>query len=287
MTVKFRWLGNVCLEIVLPSGKVLVVDPYLDSSPFAPIKCSDITGADYIAISHGHVDHFADAGLLVYKFNSTVVCSRLIAEGLARFINADPDTFVKVTAGDNVVFDDLIVEVKKADHVSTVGPLKDTYQRITGQAPAPDMPIAQIRKKLAEVSPRKPNPAQEALQKRVQAAGITIGEQLSFVFQTRDNLRLYLHGAGPYDYLRDVIKQSHPHVFFSQLGGVKSETAAEIAALSGAGVVVPVHHDMDGIEVAHKRAQSMASHLATLSSAQLLDVEPGKWYELGVKATPV
>jgi L-ascorbate metabolism protein UlaG (beta-lactamase superfamily) len=272
---------------VLPSGKVLVVDPWLENNPFSPIKSSDITGADYIAITHGHHDHFADAGPLVHKFSSTVICSRSIAENLARFVNIDPDTMVKVTAGDEIVFDDLIVEVKKADHVSTVAPLKDTYKRITGEAAPPDMPIADIRKKISELSPRKPDPAQEGLQKRVRDAGITIGEQLSFIFQTRDNLRLYLHGAGPYDYLRQIIRDSHPHVFFSQLGGVRSEVAAEIAALSGAGIIVPVHHDMDGIEIAHKRAQSMAGHLARLCPAQLLDVEHGKWYEIGVKASAI
>jgi hypothetical protein len=122
------------------------------------------------------------------------------------------------------------------------------------------------------------------MQKKVRDAGITIGEQLSFVFQTQDNLRLYVHGAGPYAYLRNIIKDSHAHVFFSQLGGVKSELAAEIAALSGAQVVVPVHHDMDGVEIAHKRARSMASAMARLTSARLLDVEHGKWYEVGVNA---
>ena len=149
------------------------------------------------------------------------------------------------------------------------------------------MPIAEIQKAIQALSPRRPDPAHEAIQKRVEAAEITIGEQLSFIFQTSDNLRLYLHGAAPYDYLQNVIKESRANVIFVQLGGVKSETAAELAALSGAGVVIPVHHDMDGIEVSHKRAQSMARHLATLSSAQLLDIEHGKWYEIGVKASPV
>ena len=287
MSIRFRWLGNVCLEIVLPSNKVIVVDPYLDSSPYSPIKCDEITGADYLVITHGHHDHFADAAPLVHRFNSTVICSRLIADGLARFINIDPDTIVKVTAGDRIVFDDLTVEVKKADHVSTVAPLKDTYQRMIGQAPPPEMPIADIRTAVRERSPRRadPNPEQEALLKRVHAAGITIGEQLSFVFETKDHIRTYIHGAGPYAYLRSVIAESRPHIFFSQLGGVKSEVAAAIAAISGAQVVVPVHHDMDGIEVAHKRAQSMALQLAKLSTAQLLDVEHGKWYEVGLKAS--
>ncbi len=288
MSIKFRWLGNICLEIVLPSKKVLVVDPYLDSSPYSPIKCDEITGADYIAITHGHHDHFADAGPLVHKFNSTVICSRLIADGLARFINVDPDTMVKVASGDTIAFDDLRVEVLKADHVSTVAPLKDTYRRLTGHDPDAAMPIAEIRKAIRESSPRRePPPSQAALQKKVQEAGITIGEQLSFVFQTHDNLRLYVHGAGPYDYLRQVIRDAHPHVMFVQLGGVRSEVAAELAALSGAEVIVPVHHDMDGIEVAHKRAQSLAASAAKLSPAQVVDVEHNKWYEIAARASAI
>ncbi len=285
MSLKFRWLGTVCLEIVLASGKVIVVDPYLDSSPTSPIKSSDMTGADYIAITHGHVDHFADAGLLAHKFNSTVICSRSIATPLARFMNVDFDTMVKVTAGDRIEFSDFWLEVKKADHVSTLGPLKEAYRRKTGHEPPPDMPAEELFRAVYSRGEPNPDPAQDKLRRKVEDAGITIGEQVSYVFQTPDNLRLYVHGAGPYDYLRSIIKESRSHVFFAQLGGVRSEVAAEIAALSGAPIVVPVHHDMDGPEVMHKRALSMAHHLAALSPhARLVDVEPGKWYEIKLTA---
>ena len=57
MSVKLRWLGYVCFEIVLPSGKVLVTDPYIDCSPTAPVNWEEVTGADYIALTHGHYDH--------------------------------------------------------------------------------------------------------------------------------------------------------------------------------------------------------------------------------------
>jgi hypothetical protein len=84
-----------------------------------------------------------------------------------------------------------------------------------------------------------------------------------------------------------VIRDARAHVLFVQLGGVKSETAAELSCLSGAGVIVPVHHDMDGIEIAHKRAQSLASNVARLSPAQVVDVEHGKWYEIAVRASAI
>jgi L-ascorbate metabolism protein UlaG (beta-lactamase superfamily) len=64
VSIKFRWLGTVCFEIVLPSGKVLIIDPYIDYSATAPIKCKDVTGADYIALTHGDFDHVTDVGAL-------------------------------------------------------------------------------------------------------------------------------------------------------------------------------------------------------------------------------
>ena len=97
---------------------MLIVDSLLDSSPTSPNKCGDIISADYIAITHGHVDHFADAGPLVHKFNSTVICGHWIAENLAKFINIDLETMIKVTARNRFTSDDLKIEVKKADHVA-------------------------------------------------------------------------------------------------------------------------------------------------------------------------
>ncbi|MBI4768187.1 MAG: MBL fold metallo-hydrolase [Deltaproteobacteria bacterium] len=113
MGVRFRWLGYVCFEFVLPSGKVLVVDPYIDYSPTAPIQCSEVTGADYMALTHGHYDHITDVGSLLQKFHSKVLCSREIAEPLSRAFNIDLGDLIRVSAGDRVEFGDLQIEVKR------------------------------------------------------------------------------------------------------------------------------------------------------------------------------
>ena len=83
MAIKLRWLGWACFEIVLPSGKVLLTDPFIDYSNTAPIKSSELTGADYIALTHTHFDHCTDVGTIVKKFHSKVICSSSIAGPLA------------------------------------------------------------------------------------------------------------------------------------------------------------------------------------------------------------
>jgi len=60
LSIKLRWLGFACFEIVLPSGKVQVTDPFIDYSQSSPIKSSEVTGADYIALTHTHFDHCTD-----------------------------------------------------------------------------------------------------------------------------------------------------------------------------------------------------------------------------------
>ena len=108
---------------------------------------------------------------------------------------------------------------------------------------------------------------------------------MNFVFQTGDNLRIYIYSAGPYDFLRQEVIQAHSNVFFVQLGIVDPEKAAEVAALSGAEIIIPTHHDRLGVEETHKSAQEMAKHLAVRSKAQFVDIIHGQWYEIELKAS--
>jgi len=283
MSIKFRWLGNAGFEVILPSSKVLVIDPYMDDNPNTTVESQDITGADYIALTHGHFDHCSDVGKLALKFNSRIICSYQIAEPLAECFGLDPNRIIRVSAGDTVDFDDFRIEVLRSIHASTAGMLKSTYKRLTGNAPAPDMPFNEISKAISELSPRRETAAPaDDIRSRMNAAGIVGGEQLSFIFRTSDNIRCYVYSANPEDYLWKQIMEAKPNIFFVQLTA-KPEDVAEIAALSGAEVIVPTHHDMRGAEAGHKTVAETAKCLAELSPVKLIDTEYGKWYEVGLK----
>jgi hypothetical protein len=291
VSVKFRWLGTVCFEIVLPSGKVLIIDPYIDYSATAPIKCKDVTGADYIALTHGDFDHVTDVGALVKRFNSRVICSHQLAEPIAKAFDLDSGNVIRVTAGNNLVFDDLRVEVKKAEHVGRVEPARWDYERLTGKKPASDMTFPEIQKevrlleKQRDIGHSSSGPEVMEMRNKLSAAGVIRGEMLNFVFQTSENLRLYIFSAGTYDFLLSEVKEAHPNVFFPQLAGVYAEKVADFCAHSGAEIIIPTHHDPFGAEAAHHIAKEMAKHLAAKSKAQVIDVIHGKWYELGLKVT--
>ena len=286
MSIKLRWLGYVCFEVVLPDGKVLVIDPYIDYSPTSPIRCQDVTGADYIAITHGHFDHITDIGTLVEKFNSKVICSHQLAEPLTALFAFDFANVVKVTSGDDIVFGDLRIEVKRGQHVNILAAMRAGYERSSGRE-ATGMSGDEVLAAAQSVAAQSQTPETRDMMQRIRDARLGTGEQLNFVFQTSENLRIYVYSSGIYEHLRQEVVDAHCNVFLPQLGGIGPRQVAEVSALSGAEIVIPTHHDGGGAKAMHRAVQRMAKHLAARTKAQVLDIEPGKWYEIGVTASPV
>jgi L-ascorbate metabolism protein UlaG (beta-lactamase superfamily) len=70
--MKITWLGHGTFQFELPSGEVIVMDPWIDGNPARPAG-AEIRRADLICISHGHFDHIHDAVPLAKKFNCPVV----------------------------------------------------------------------------------------------------------------------------------------------------------------------------------------------------------------------
>ncbi|MDQ9171161.1 metal-dependent hydrolase [Oxalobacteraceae bacterium R-40] len=62
--VTVQWLGQAATKITTPTGKVIVIDPWLLTNPKVPegYKRLDALGkVDLILVTHAHADHFADA----------------------------------------------------------------------------------------------------------------------------------------------------------------------------------------------------------------------------------
>jgi L-ascorbate metabolism protein UlaG (beta-lactamase superfamily) len=70
--MRITWLGHGTFEFRLPSGQVIVMDPWTDGNPAYP-KQHSFDRIDAICISHGHFDHIHDAVPLAKKFSPEVV----------------------------------------------------------------------------------------------------------------------------------------------------------------------------------------------------------------------
>ncbi len=70
--VKLTWLGHSAF-IVEIEGKSILIDPFLNGNPLAPMKADDLKKADIIVVTHEHFDHYGDCASISKRLNSKVV----------------------------------------------------------------------------------------------------------------------------------------------------------------------------------------------------------------------
>jgi L-ascorbate metabolism protein UlaG (beta-lactamase superfamily) len=69
--MQITWLGHGTFHFELPSGQVLLIDPWTEGNPAYP-KGYEIRRLDTMCITHGHFDHIHDAVPLALKFTPEV-----------------------------------------------------------------------------------------------------------------------------------------------------------------------------------------------------------------------
>lgn len=79
--MKFTYYGHSCFRIETSRTKILF-DPFITNNELAKDIDINQIEADFILLSHGHVDHVADAIMLAEKTGAQVVCSWEIHEWL-------------------------------------------------------------------------------------------------------------------------------------------------------------------------------------------------------------
>jgi L-ascorbate metabolism protein UlaG (beta-lactamase superfamily) len=60
----------------------LIIDPFLNGNPFAPIKPKDVK-VDYIIVTHGHGDHLGDSVEIAKQNNATIIAVNELANYVA------------------------------------------------------------------------------------------------------------------------------------------------------------------------------------------------------------
>jgi L-ascorbate metabolism protein UlaG (beta-lactamase superfamily) len=82
MAIEVTWLGHATWS-VSTGAHTLLIDPFLDDNPAAPVKADDVK-TDFILITHGHFDHMADAVKIAKRTGATVVANFEICEWLGK-----------------------------------------------------------------------------------------------------------------------------------------------------------------------------------------------------------
>ena len=61
MGVRLTWLGHGSFKLETSSGVVVYLDPWIRGNPACPIRIEEVTEADIVCVTHGHIDHIGDS----------------------------------------------------------------------------------------------------------------------------------------------------------------------------------------------------------------------------------
>lgn len=70
--IEVLWLGQAAMRITSPSGKVILVDPWISKNPKSPEQYKSLEAVgkpDIILVTHAHGDHLGDGVTLAKKYN--------------------------------------------------------------------------------------------------------------------------------------------------------------------------------------------------------------------------
>lgn len=76
--MKLRYFSHSSFQITTDSGKVILIDPFLDDNPTCPVKSEEVN-CDFIVLTHAHGDHVGDAFKVAERCNPLFICVNELA----------------------------------------------------------------------------------------------------------------------------------------------------------------------------------------------------------------
>lgn len=217
--LKMRWINYAGYEIVLPNGKVVLIDPSL-SMNLAEEEREQLAekfytnGCDYIIISHIHMDHINDIPTLLKKYNPKIFVGATSAYWLMQLYNISRDNIYPVFPNEAYELDGMRLQIFHGKHKFQNPNLKML----------PKNEMEQIVGTYGSI------------------------EYMDYCLTTKENISIFVSGGGKpelvFQNLDDELKRCRPNILLRQTTSKWSpEEFAHIVDGWHAQIVFPIHQD--------------------------------------------
>jgi L-ascorbate metabolism protein UlaG (beta-lactamase superfamily) len=116
-STRVTWLGHSTVLLQTPKGTNVMIDPFISHNPTYPKGFALPEKIHYILLTHGHMDHIADAVPVAERLGSTVVAIYELADYLAK---KGAKSTIGMNLGGTVQLDDVAATMVEAKHSAGV-----------------------------------------------------------------------------------------------------------------------------------------------------------------------
>lgn len=121
--IEIQWLGQAAMKITSPTGKVIMIDPWLTTNPKTPAEYKNLDAlgkVDVILVTHGHGDHLGDAPALAKKLNIPVYAPAGLNQSLVTLGMLPAELSIRSSKGGTVtpIGPDIKISQVHAEHSS-------------------------------------------------------------------------------------------------------------------------------------------------------------------------
>ena len=278
-TLKMRYFAYNCMEIKLPDGKTLVIDPCIKKE--GRYDCgydSDILeGCDYVLVNHSHMDHVASLGEVYERFQPTVLAHGATVWDLATYFDIPYIKMVPFTSGDCFDYGCFQVQILPGRHnpgaMFMVKPSEKTDEAIADR-----------------LAPKSLG----GLAERLNQMGTIFNS--NFLITLSNNVRIALFAGNPGMIAPEdanLWKQIRADIVLAHRALTSYENWAErmanVLAVTGARILIPIHIDNKFLEKEDPRhyvgcINEVCEKKGIMGRAIIL--ERAKWYQFSTCVEP-
>lgn len=283
--LKIRWISVQCYEIVLPSGKVIVTDPfYLDAGIFdgrteltrnqkmerdiysqRGFSVDDFTGADYIILNHVHGDHCNLVGELWNRFYGRVLVPGDCAMEVAKAFDIPYAALYPLYPGNTYYFDDFTLKTYPGAHDNRA------FREGKFQRPSDPRTLYDGTEGFGIPCPSMLGPLGSMY-------------NLNFLIETKNNFKIDFSAGRDFEEHVEHMREEKPNLMLRhRIRSYSPEYCAQQIMDMGAQLMLPLHHNNaraageDLNEYFRKVNEILTAHGC---AGRAFNPEPYRWYRI-------